>query len=115
MIDGRVANADIPELGIGQSREQAITRGHDVVVHLEGSGIDVDGDDLAVIALFHQWANLLLVDFVPAAGEFFGGILVLSWCHDSVSSSRLSPWDKRSVPDTCRTGQRALAIKAMSW
>src|SRR5262249_31207506 len=102
MIDGGIADADIPALGLGQSREQAITRRHKVVGHFELAGVDVDGDDLAPIAGLHQRADLLLVHLLAAAGVLFAGILALGHC--SAPLAVLSGWGLLSLPDGCARG-----------
>jgi hypothetical protein len=94
-----MANPHTQDLRFGVSREQAITRSHQVIGHLERAGIDFDGDDLAVIASFHQRANLLLVHLLPSVGMLFSGVLALAWRHCSVSFGHLLREAGGSVPN----------------
>jgi hypothetical protein len=57
-----VTNADAPNLGIGQSREQAPRCGNHIVGHLVFARVDVDRHDFAVVAELQLCAQLTLVN-----------------------------------------------------
>jgi hypothetical protein len=48
-MNGQVPDPDAPDLGIGMTREEALGGGQGVIRDLEGTGVHVDGPDLAVI------------------------------------------------------------------
>jgi hypothetical protein len=47
----RVPDADRPHLGIGMAGQQTLGRCQGIFRYLEGSGVEVEGHDLAVIAV----------------------------------------------------------------
>jgi hypothetical protein len=67
-MNRREADADTPDLGIGEVGQQALARGQGIFGHLKGPGVHVEGYDSAVIAGFHLGTHLLLVEGRAAAG-----------------------------------------------
>ena len=80
-MDGRVADADAPDLGIGVAGQQALGSGQGIIRHLEGAGVHVEGHDLAAIAGLHLGAHLLLVKGGAAAGMLFFAVAGLGFRH----------------------------------
>ncbi len=70
-MDGRAADTDAPDLGIGMACQQALGGCQGVFGHLEGSAVHVKGHHLAVIAGLHLGAHVLLVKSRAAAGVLF--------------------------------------------
>ena len=74
-----MTDADAPDLCVRQSGQEPVRGGQPVFGHLVLAGIDVDGDDVAIVAGFDLGANLPLVNFLAKPGMFF---LAVSWLAD---------------------------------
>src|SRR5436853_238242 len=83
-MDGRVADADAPDLGIRVAGQQALGSGQGVFGQLEGAGVHVEGYDLAVVAGLHLGAHVLLVKGRAATGMLFFPVAGL-WARHGVS------------------------------
>src|SRR5947209_3822975 len=85
-MDGRVADADAPDLGIGVAGQQALAGGQGIFRHLEGSTVHVEGHDLSVIAGLHLGTHVLLVKGRAAAGMLFFAVARLRFRHGDAPS-----------------------------
>jgi hypothetical protein len=80
-MDGRVADANAPDLGIRVEGQQALGSGQSVLRHREGSRVHVKGHDLAVIAGLHLEAYVLLVQGSATPGMLFFAVTGLTVRH----------------------------------
>jgi HlyD family secretion protein len=80
-MDGRLADADAPDLGIRVTGKEALGSLQGFVGHLELAGVHVDGHDLPRIGRFHARAYLSLVDFGASSGMLFFVVARLASCH----------------------------------
>src|SRR6266545_2638123 len=78
-MDRVMADANAPRLGVRQTLQEPRGRVQGIVGDLELAGIDVDRDDLPLVASFHLSADLPFVPFVPEPGVFLFG--VTGGCH----------------------------------
>ena len=67
-MNATASNTNEPDLRVRAAGQKPIRRSQGIVSHLERAAVNVDGNDLAVIARLRQGANLLIVDRrVPAS------------------------------------------------
>jgi hypothetical protein len=90
-MNGRVADADTPDLGIGVAGQQTLGGCQGILGHLEGSSVDVEGHDPTVIAGLHLGTYMLLVKGCAAAGMLFFAVAELGSRHGD------SPLELKSV------------------
>jgi hypothetical protein len=76
-----VTNPDKPCLGLRIAGQEAIRSREDIFGYLEGSGVDVDSHDLALIAGFDLRADVMFIDFITTPCVFFHTIARLPHCH----------------------------------
>jgi len=67
-----VTNPHEPDFGLWMLRTQPIRSGKRGVAYRIGTGLDVDRNDLAIIARLYLRPHLSLIDFVATAGSLFG-------------------------------------------
>jgi hypothetical protein len=82
-MDGGVADADAPDLGIGVAGQQALGGVQGIFRHLEVAGVHVEDQDLAVITGFHLRTHALLVKGCAAAAMLLFAVAGLGFRHCS--------------------------------
>ena len=83
-MDGGVTDANTPNLCVRTTGQQSICGGEGIVRHFKFAAVDVDGNNLAVIADFHLRPHSLLVHFFAAPGMFL--FTVSRFPHGHVNS-----------------------------
>jgi hypothetical protein len=80
-VDGKVPNPNTKNLGVRAPCQQFFGGNKAFIGHLEGSGVNVDRDNLAIVAVFDLRSDLRLVQGMAALSEFFFAISGLSDWH----------------------------------
>lgn len=70
-MQATVADTHKPNLCVRVASKQAVRRHQRIFGHLEGTGVDIESNDFAVVSCFHQRPYLSLIDFIAASGGFF--------------------------------------------
>src|SRR5579871_587061 len=70
-----------PDLSVGDTREQALGSRVVVGIHLPRAGLNIDGNEFALIVRFDLWANIAFVDLAAASSELLFAITRLSYRH----------------------------------
>jgi hypothetical protein len=80
-VDGKMPNPNAKNLGVRAPGQQFFGGNEAFIGHLEGSGVNIDRDNLSIVAVFDLRSNLRLVQCMTTLGEFFFAISGLSNCH----------------------------------
>lgn len=74
----RIAGANPPQpyLSVWNPGQKAIRRNQFISINLVRSGLDIDGNEFALVSLLHNGAQLALIDCIPAAGKF---LFAVTW------------------------------------
>src|SRR5436305_167688 len=80
-----MADPNAPDLRIRAPGDQCLTSLESVICQFVVAGLDVNGHDAPVIALFHQRTNLLLVELRAPSCEFLFAVPRMPRRHDSTS------------------------------
>jgi len=80
MIDGRLSDANNPNLSVGYPRQKLLACGEDVISDLIGLSIDVDRHDFAGVLGFEQCAERAFIDRLAALGGLFGTVSRCGHC-----------------------------------
>jgi hypothetical protein len=78
-----VADADEPDLSLRAAGEEAVSRQERILSHLELTGLDVDGGNLASVVCFYQRSHLPLLKFAASPGVLFPAVTRSLYGHGS--------------------------------
>jgi hypothetical protein len=80
-VDGKMPNPNTKDLGVRAPYQQFLGGNKAFIGHLEGSGVNIDRDNFAMVAVFDLRSDLRLVQRMAALSKFFFAISGLSDCH----------------------------------
>src|SRR5438132_8963319 len=80
-MDRARADAHNPNLRVGKTTSQALTRLQFICINLVNASLDVDGDKLTVVLGLEMREDIVLVNGVAATGELFFAIPALGRGH----------------------------------
>lgn len=68
-----VANPDAPNLGLGDAREETLSRRQCILSDVEHPGVHINGNALPVVTGFDVWTELVFLEVMPALRMLLSG------------------------------------------
>src|ERR1700693_4506734 len=76
-----VTDANAPDLSFGKALQEPLRSRERIFSHFKRAVVDIDGNDLAAVACFHLWTDLLLVKLLAAPRMFLFAVMRLPEWH----------------------------------
>jgi hypothetical protein len=92
-VDGKMPNPNTKDLGVRAPYQQFFGGSKAFIGHIEGSGVNIDRDNFAIVAVFDLRSDLRLVQRMATLGEFLFAISGLSdWHGANLTATSVIPF-----------------------